>query len=86
MPEGAARAGFTAFDLMDSWLTASRQMMDLWRTAVREQQDCMLAAFRQHVANAAPDELVDELSDSARPTNRPARTTSRQDEPAHTHH
>ena len=70
MPESAARASLTGLDLMESWLTASRQMIDLWRTTVREQQDSMLAACRHQIANAASDEVMEDMAPRPRSARR----------------
>jgi hypothetical protein len=50
-----------ALDLLETWLTASRQMIDLWRTTVREIQDGMLAGYRQQVVNALSHDLLEEM-------------------------
>jgi hypothetical protein len=59
--EQAAQASLQALDIIESWLTASRQMMDLWRLAVREAQDGMLAAYRQQIVDAYAHDLLEEM-------------------------
>jgi hypothetical protein len=59
--EQAARAGLMGLDMIESWLTASRQMIDLWRTTVRELQDGMLATCRQQIVEAYAHDLLEDM-------------------------
>lgn len=61
MTEQTAQASLMALDMMESWLTASRQMIDLWRTTARELQDGMLASYRQQIVNALAHDLLEEM-------------------------
>ena len=61
MSEQMARANLMGLDMIESWLTASRQMIDLWRTTVRELQDGMLATYRQQVVGALAHDLLEEM-------------------------
>jgi len=61
MTEQTAQASLMALDMVDSWLTASRQMIDLWRTTARQLQDGMLASYRQQIVNALAHDLLEEM-------------------------
>lgn len=70
LSEQAAEASLMALDMIESWLTASRQMIDLWRTTVRETQDGMLAAYRQQIVSTYAHDLLEEMET---PKRAPAR-------------
>lgn len=75
MTEQSAHAGLAAFDMLEAWLTASRQMIDLWRTSVRSMQDRMIAAYRQPFLDAcASDQCRDDTGD-AKPLSKRAPLT-----------
>lgn len=69
--EAATQASLTGLDIMESWLTASRQMIDLWRESVREQQDAMLAMWRQQVVNTFAHDLQEETETSPAARRKP---------------
>lgn len=75
MTEQTAQASLMALDIVESWLTASRQMIDLWRMSVRELQDGMLASCREQVVNVLAHDLLEEMeAPKATPAKRPPLT------------
>jgi hypothetical protein len=66
LAEQTARASLMGLEMMETWLTASRQMIDLWRTSVRESQDGMFAAYRSQIVNSLAHDLLEQLEAPSR--------------------